>query len=254
MRRGARGWMAAVAAGLALAGPGPGAGPAGAVEYRLQVVSLFEHGIVAFASPRELEDGAAGPGLDRLEATLDRGAVSPGALLWDRRVQPASLDAARAWGAAPVEATLVPASEAGRNWDTLTWQGEPGARSVWVLSPTGRYTRELHRLALRGTGPMRQHQPYALPRDARPVAALRLPLNFVWFHEERGSIWRHVAPWLDLGAGLGVVVGATDPSPTPDSVYVVVQHAPGPTTYKAVLSWRQRPEEHERPSLHERTR
>jgi hypothetical protein len=233
-----------------------GASPARAAEYRLQVVSLFESAITSFARPGELRDGAAGPGLDRLEASLDRGQVGAGAALWDRRVQPVPDRVARAWGAVPVRAVLTPpAGETGPLWDTLAWEAEPGTHSVWLIAPTSHFTRELYRLALRGAGPMRHHLPYAVPGDAGQVAALRLPLNFVWFHEERGTIWtRWVAPRIDLGPGIAAVVATTDTSPSPDSVYLIVGHAPEPVTYKAVLGWRQRPAEHERPSLFERTR
>jgi hypothetical protein len=233
-----------------------GAPPAFAVEYRLQVISLFERGMVSVLRPGELREGASGPGLDRMEASLDRGAVGAGAVLWDRRVRPVSDQVAKAWGAVPVRATVTPPpGEIGPLWDTVTWEAEPGTHSVWLVAPTGHFIRELYRVALRGAGSMRHHQPYALPRDAGQVGALRLPLNFVWFHEERGTIWsKYVAPRVDLAPGIAIVAAGDETSPSPDSVYLIVGHAPGPLTYKAVLGYRQRPVEHERPSMFDSVR
>ena len=233
-----------------------GASPALAVEFRLQVVSLFERGMVSFLRPGELRDGASGPGLDRMEASLDGGAVGAGAVLWDRRVLPVPEQVARAWGAVPVRAKVTPPpGEIGPLWDTVTWDAEPGTHSVWLVAPTSHFIRELYRVALRGVGPMRHYQPYAVPRDGGQVGALRLPLNFVWFHEERGAIWsRYVAPRVDLGHGIAIVAATDETSPSPDSVYVIVGHTPGPVTYKAVLGWRQRAVEHERPSMFDRIR
>src|SRR4029450_7756847 len=72
--------------------------PAAAVEYRLNVVNLYEGAFAAFLGSREWNDGAAGPGLNRLEASLDQGAVGKGNLLYDRPVQPAPGGIPRARG------------------------------------------------------------------------------------------------------------------------------------------------------------
>ena len=45
-----------------------------AVEYRLEVANLWETALYPFAKPAELRDGASGPGLEQLEASLDQGA------------------------------------------------------------------------------------------------------------------------------------------------------------------------------------
>ncbi|HEV8458898.1 MAG TPA: hypothetical protein VGR44_11430, partial [Methylomirabilota bacterium] len=98
-----QGWRrAAVAAWLAawMAASGQAPAEAQSVSYRLEVASLFESGFASFLkSPNELNDGASGPGLDALEAALDRGAVPRGPLLSDRRVEPVKANVARAYGA-----------------------------------------------------------------------------------------------------------------------------------------------------------
>lgn len=228
--------------------------PAGAVEYRLQVASLFENALLSFLRPGELTEGASGPGLERLEAALDRGRMPPGAVLWDRRVQPVRERAARAWGGVAAAGTALPGGD-GRVWDEVRWEGRPGEQTVWLVAPSGRNTQELTRLALRGSGPLRHHQPYNPAWNVTRLAAPSYPLVFLWFYEDRGTLWdRHLVRGLDLGAGIGAVVGVNDNHAFPDSVYLVVRHTPDPAVYKAVLGWRQRASDRESPSLRDPAR
>src|SRR5258705_8795980 len=83
--------VAGLAATLAIASS------AEAIEYKLRVVSMPDTAYTSFLLPGEYKDGAAGPGLDRLEATLDRGEFPPGPVLFDRRVQPVRDSLARAY-------------------------------------------------------------------------------------------------------------------------------------------------------------
>jgi len=222
--------------------------PAGAVEYRLQVASIFESAFVSFLKPGELADGASGPGLDRLEASLDRGEVPRGAVLFDRRVQPVRESLARAYGGARVVPRIKPGGEGSAIWDEMTWEGKPGEQSVWLVSPTLRSIQELYNVALRGTGPLRHFQPYTTPTNGTRVAALSLPLNFLWFHEERGTAWdKYISRSLDLREGIGVVVGVNFNAMFPDQAYLIVRHVEQPATYKAVLAWRQRRVDREAP-------
>ena len=122
--------------------------PARAVEYRLQVVSIFQSAFVSFLKAGEIKDGASGPGLDRLEASLDRGDVAMGAILFDRRVQPVRENLARAYGAVPVVSGIKPGGAGSVAWDEVTWDGTPGERSVWLVSPIMRHIQELYNAAL----------------------------------------------------------------------------------------------------------
>ncbi|HYB44390.1 MAG TPA: hypothetical protein VEL75_21625, partial [Candidatus Methylomirabilis sp.] len=123
-----------------------------AVEYRLQVVSTYQGAYASFIKPGELTDGASGPGLDRLEKSLDRGEVPEGAILFDRRVQPVTEKIARAYGGVPVVPQAGQGGDGTRLWDEFTWNGEPGERSVWLVSPIIRGFQEAYSAALRGTG------------------------------------------------------------------------------------------------------
>lgn len=220
-----------------------------AVEYRLQVVSILDTAFVSFLKPGELKDGASGPGLDRLEASLDRGDMPKGGILFDRRVQPVRESLARAYGGSRVIPEMKPGGEGSTDWDEIVWDGKPGERSVWLVLPTMRSLQELHDVALKGGGPLRHFQPSGFLLDGA-TAALALPLNFLWAQEERGTAWdKYISRGLELKYGIGAVVGVNSSALFPDQVYLIVSHADQPTTYKAVLVWRQRNLDREAPGI-----
>lgn len=225
-----------------------GVSPAEAVDYRLDVASMWDTGFVSFLRPGEIKDGASGSGLDRLEASLDAGGVPSGPLLVDRTVEGVGERVAQAWGAARVVAQVTRGGDGGQIWDEVRWQGRPGERSVWLVAPAGRgRPQELFRVALRGEGPMRYYTPY-VPVDGQKLPVARFPLNFLWFHEERSTLWeKYASKNLDLAAGIGVVVGQNPNRSFPDQVYLVVRQGAEPATYKAVLGWRLPETEQEAP-------
>jgi hypothetical protein len=213
--------------------------PARAVEYRLQVANLWERALYPYAKTAELSDGASGPGLERLEASLDQGTMPRAVLLDDRTLRWSSEAVAQAYGTVRVLAEITPAGE-GKRWDEVRWEGQPGERSVWMVLPEGNgRPQQLHRILLKGEGPIRQFMPFVPARGSRS-AVVKYPLNFLWFHQDRGQIWdRYLSGSLDLGQGLGAVVGDNFNQFFPDQVYLIVRHAVEPTTYKAVLFWRE---------------
>ncbi len=214
--------------------------PASAVEYRLQVVSLFAESFASFLKPGELADGASGPGLDRLEASLDRGEVPAGAFLYDRHLQAVRESIARAYGGIPVRAEVRLGGVERELWDEVRWEGTPGEQSVWVVATTTTRTQEVYRVALKGRGPLRQFTPYVIPNGEK-VDAVKFPLNFLWSEEERGTAWpKYVSRVLNLARGIGVVVGVNHSPLMADHVYLIVSQGTEPTTYKAVLVWQRR--------------
>ncbi len=108
--------------------------PARALEYRLQVVSLYEEALSSGLRSSDLVDGASGPGLERLEGRLDAGTFPVGAILWDRPPRAADPALARAYRAVAVRAEGPEAGER-RLWHELRWQGRPGDQTVWMVSP-----------------------------------------------------------------------------------------------------------------------
>jgi hypothetical protein len=209
-----------------------------AVEYRLEVANLWETALYPFAKPAELRDGASGPGLEQLEASLDQGAMPHAVLLRDRTLRWSSEAVAHAYGTVRVLAEIKAAGD-GTRWDEVRWEGKPGERSVWMVLPSGSgRPQRLYRAVLKGAGPPRQFLAY-VPVNGSRSAAVKYPLSFLWSYEERGLIWdRYVSKSLDLGDGLGAVVGENFNQAFPDTVYLIVQQGAAPTTYKAVLLWR----------------
>src|SRR5262249_6420357 len=148
---------------------------------------------------------------------------------------------ARAYGSAPLAVAVAEGADGRSLWDEVRWESQPGGHSIWGNSGGARWTQELYRGALKGGGPPRYVQPYSAPWNARQATAVSVPLNFLWFEEERGRAWdKAVARRLDLGTGIGVIVGVNTNPTFSDQVYVVARHAEEPTPYQAVLVWRQR--------------
>jgi hypothetical protein len=211
------------------------------VAYRLRIASLYEDAFGAFVGPGELEDGATGPGLERLFASLTSGDVPGGALLGDRPPAFAWEALARAFGAVPVRGEFV--TEPGSAWYEARWEGTPGERSVWVMAPTATNTQELDRVVLQGAaGPPRQYRAYPVPLFcAGKMAAVKYPLGLLQAQQSLGTLWtRYLSSVLDLSLGIALVVGDNDMPTYADHAYVLVEQAPTPTTYSAVLVWERR--------------
>jgi hypothetical protein len=243
--------FALVAALLALA---LGALPALAAEVRLAVASLHDDAIHAYLEPGEQQDGAAGPGLERLLASLDAGALPTGVMLWDRPLTPMPEARARGYGASPIPSPVRRGGEGRQRWDEVAFEGRPGQQSVWVVALDARRPQELQRAILKGAAPARHFTPYA-PVDGRRYALLRYPLAFLWAGEERGDLWAtHLVGALDLAAGVAVVMGVNHDRFSADHAYVVVRHGDRPASYKVVLGWRQSPLDRDAPGPLERRR
>jgi hypothetical protein len=219
-----------------------------AVEYRLQVVNMWDSGFNAFVKPGELADGASGPGLEELVARLDRGDVPRGPLLTDRTFRWASEAVARAYGATRVLAEIKSGGEGKAGWDEVKWDGKPGERSVWVVEPGGRgRPQQLYHVVLKATGPVRHFIPYT-PTNGQRLVTVRYPLDFLWFHEERGDLWdKYLSKSVDPSNGIAVIARANSNPLFPDVARLLVNQAEQPTTYKAVLIWRQAPADIEAP-------
>src|SRR6266404_8967368 len=101
-----------------------------AVEYRLEVANLWETALYPFAKPAELRDGASGPGLERLEASLDQGAMPHAVVLRDRTLRWSSESVAHAYGTVRVLAEIK-AAGAGTRWAEVRWEGRRGERGGW---------------------------------------------------------------------------------------------------------------------------
>jgi hypothetical protein len=223
------------------------ASPAWAAEYRLQVANLYSDSFVHYF------DGPVGTGsgelvMDRLGRELDADKIPSGALLSDRTLRYGWEAVAGSFRAVKVIAEIRPA-EGSRRWDEVVWQGNPGERSVWVVAPTTTRTQEVIHVALQGVplasgeaSALRYYLPYRVTGSPTPQTAVTYPLDFLRFHEGRGpALWdRYLSRSTTLGQGIAAVVGENSNPSFADWVYIVVEHPPRPTTFKAVVGWDRR--------------
>jgi hypothetical protein len=227
-----------------------GASPAGAVEYRLEVASLYREAFAHYFDGG-MAAGTGQPAMSRLERDLDSGRTEPSVVLSDRPLRYGWEAVARSFEASKVIAEVKPL-ESPRRWDQVVWDGKPGERSVWVIAPSGRHFQEVYHVAVKGAeagAGLRYHVPDRVALRGRPQAVVGYPLSLLRFYEGRSDLWRrYLSKSLDLGGGIAVVVGIGDNPTFPDWAYIVVEQPPSPTTFKVVLGW-QRREAPEAPSL-----
>ncbi len=223
--------------------------PASAAEYRLRVASVLDDAFRSFMRSGEAADGATGPGLERLEASLDGRDFPKAVLLSGRHVQSVSELTARAWGGVAVKAEVKEGGTRASLWDEARWEGVPGEQSVWFVTTDQRREGEVSRVALKGVGRIRHYTPYGVSGRGPRLAVARFPLDFLFSREDDADFWsKQIAPALDLGQGIAVVVADTGDVVFADHVYIVVSHAAAPTTYKVVLGWRDRTGARESPA------
>lgn len=208
-------------------------GAADATEYRLRVVSLAESAFTHFvrSAPGERD---AGPEFERLVALLDEGRLPPGVILFDRSLQAAPSEQARAFDAVPVQARSDPRAQ----WSELVWDGEPWQRRLFLLNFLGRQQQELRRVALKGRGPLRHLEPLIPGLNGKPSMAVGMPLDLIRFWEGRSGLWRRwVGPHVDLGDGVAVVRGLNSSPVFPDQAFIIIEQGPTSAVFTAILAW-----------------
>lgn len=221
-----------------------GTAPAAAAEYRLRIASLHEDAFYALLGSAGTRKEGAVQGSSRLIEALDTGAAPAGVLLYDRPVEPARAAVAMAFGAVQLRGEVRTDGDGRHRWSEVRWDGTPGEQTVWVITASrGRYT-EVRDVALKGAGQLVRVIPHLLAPAQPPAKALGLQIGFIEGHEGDSALWlRHLSTALDLSDGVGVVVGVNRSSGFADHVFIVVRHAPAPTTYNVVLAWTRRPHE-----------
>lgn len=228
--------------------------PVAAVEYRLRVASLHEEAFYALLGVAGTRKEGPVEGRSRLLGSLDTGQAPAGVLLYDRPLEAAREGVAKAFGAVRLRAQALPDGEAGHRWSEVRWEGTPGEQSVWVIAASRTRHTEVRDVALKGTGPLVRAIPHLLSPAHRPTMVLGVPLGFIQDGEGAPAVWKRLSPAVDLTDGVAVVVGVNSSSGFADHVFIVVKHAPSPTTYHVVLAWRERPHEIQAPGDDDRTR
>ena len=224
---------------LGLIGLSPLGRPAQAVEYRLLVASVFDTSLTSFVTAKELEYGASGPGLQRLDTAISTGAIDWGTMPVGRPLSSVPDSIARAWAGVGIRADIVRGGINIGRWDEVRWEGKPGERSIWLIKATGNARPQtVQRLTLESGGrPVRLYPPYVFTGSER-LAVLQMPQPLIASSENRGDIWdKWEGKSIDLGQGIGAVVGLSANALNADLVYLIVQQGDQPTIYKAVVSW-----------------
>ncbi|MDO8479464.1 MAG: hypothetical protein Q7W02_25375 [Candidatus Rokubacteria bacterium] len=212
--------------------------PAGAVEYRLKVASIFDQAMMSFLSRGELDDGATGPGFQRLAAQLDQGSGDRGMNVTHRPLNAVPDSIARAWGGVAIRAQIARGGVVSY-WDEVRWDGRPGERSIWIVKPNGRESPQaVSHVVLKGTTPPTLYQPYTAACGTTRLPVMQLGIPLIAFQEWRGDVWdKYVAKSLNLSHGIGAVVGVNNNAVMANLVYIIVEQGPTPTTFEVVITW-----------------
>jgi hypothetical protein len=212
--------------------------PAGAVEYRLKVASIFDQSMTSFLSPGESNDGATGPGFQRLGAFLDQGSGDRGMNVTHRPLNAVPDSIARAWGGVTIRAQIARGGVVSY-WDEVRWDGRPGERSIWIVKPNGRESPQaVNHVVLKGTTPLTLYQPYTAACGTTRIPVMQLGIPLIAFQESRGDVWdKYVAKSLNLSHGIGAVVGVNNNAVLANLVYIIVEQGPTPTTFEVVITW-----------------
>ena len=212
--------------------------PAGAVEYRMKVANIFDQAMMSFLSRGELDDGATGPGFQRLAARLDEGSGDRGMNVTHRPLNSVPDSIARAWGGVAIPAQIARGGVVSY-WDEVRWDGRPGERSIWIVKPNGRESPQaVNHVVLKGTTPLTLYQPYTAACGTSRVPVMQLGIPLIAFQESRGDVWdKYVAKSLNLSHGIGAVVGVNNDAVLPSLVYIIVEQGPAPTTFEVVITW-----------------
>jgi len=217
---------------------------AGAVEYRLQVASLYEDAFFALLGSAGTRREGPVQGRSRLIEALDTGEAPAAVLLYDRPLEAARAPVATAFRAARVRGEGPPSRERKPLWSEVRWNGNSGEHSVWVIAPSSlRYT-QVRNVALKGTGPLVWAIPHRIALSQPPAKALGIPLGFIQAYEGNPTLWgTYLSSTLDMSDGVTVVVGEHSSSAFADHVFIIIKHPASPTTYRVVLGWARRAHE-----------
>jgi len=230
--------LGVVALGAMFACPGPSLGE----EYRLQVANLYRDSFQSFFDG-PIGDGVGELAMPRLERLLDSGDVPEGSLLTDRVFRYGWDELARSFGAAKVRGRVSP-GEGRRRWDEAVWEGQPGERSVWVIGASVTNHQEVYHTAINAQADgstLNYYVPYLVTARPKPQPVVAYTLGFLRFYTDRGNLWtRFLSKSVSLERGIALIVGVNENPSFADWVYIVVEHPPKPTAFKAVVGWDRR--------------
>lgn len=217
---------------------------AAAVEYRLQVTSLYDEAFFALLGRAGTRREGPVRGPSRLIEALDTADAPAAVLLYDRPLEAARAPVATAFRAARVRSEGPPSRERKPLWSEVRWNGNSGEHSVWVIAPSSPWYTEVRNVALKGTGPLVWVIPHRIALLQPPARALGVPLGFIQAYEGNPTLWgTYLSSILDMSDGVAVVVGEHSGSAFADHVFIIIKQPASPTTYRVILGWARRTHE-----------
>ncbi len=212
---------------------------ASAVEYRLRIANLANNAYFHFAE-NQGDDRDSPFALRGLAPALDQGVLPRGVFVWGRSLVASSPATARSFQAVAVRPLSDTRAEG--QWEEIRWEGKAGERTIWIVRGEGVNYQAVVGIGLGAPpGELRHYIPYGAGLAGAKLRATRIGLNFIDFWEGREDLWwRFLAPMLNLAGGIAAVVGENPNAVYADSVYVVIEPPPAPTTFDVVIGWHQR--------------
>lgn len=217
---------------------GLAAGPAQAVQYRLQVTNLeyltFSRYLENSTPPWRGEEYMQG-----LEARLDRQEFPTAAVIPGREIQ--LLEDPGYGGKPPARLAVLPATRQ-QAWTTLVWEGNPGDTVAFVVRTEMVAWQEVRAVATNAEGALKRWSiggPALFGRQWQQVPE-------VSYDYIAHAVDRRIFPrWVEQNAtainGMAVVVGrGRNVFYHPDRVYTMITLPPEPRTFKLVIGWRDR--------------
>ena len=208
-----------------------------AIEYTLEVSDLIDDGFRYFLRG-PVGHGEGELALPALARALDDRTMGRGMILYDRDLYPAGARVAGHYGAVAVRPAAYSTNEENGLWKVVRWEGKPGERVVWIVSPATHQWREVRDVALaEAGGDLRYYIPYTVTLRPKPEKVVAFPLSTLRAGEDGGSsVWdKYLSRAVDLSGGLAAVVG--NGNLNGDWVYLVVENPPTPTVFRAVIAW-----------------
>lgn len=210
--------------------------PAEAVEYRLQVTNLDYRVFASYQENPPFAWSEQAP-MSRLETLLDQRKFPTNAVIPGREVQ--LLDDMGYGGTIPARIAVLPATR-DQAWTTIVWDGNPEDRVAFVVKTDMVAWQEVWSVAASAGGNLRRLSmggPSLFGRQSRQVP--EVSQDFL----AHAAASRSFISWVQQHAtpidGMWVVVGrGNNVFYSPDRVYVLIQTAPEPRTYKLVIGWR----------------
>jgi hypothetical protein len=209
--------------------------PAWALEYRLQVANLDFQTVSAYTDPQPGQPGEGS--LSRLERQLDTMEFSASAIIPGREIQP--LEDPRYGGKIPERLSILPTTR-DQAWTTLIWDANPGDTMVFVVKSDMVAWQQIWLLGANPEGTLRRLS-IGGPSwfGGRSYEVPEVSYDFLANAVDQGTFPKWMMQNAPARHGMSLAIGqGRHRFYNPDWLYIVLQLAAEPRTYKVVVGWR----------------